>query len=309
MNKEAENQSTEEELSTADIIGDALDAAEIVTQEPEQNVDVTAKTEEEQEQEPEYEPRLAGYKAEQREVLKSLPSDVLKIIDGREQSFFDGIEKYKQKAELSERFNNILAPDAEIMQQFGYTPEAYVAKLTGVERQLRAQDPITRVRALQGIMQDYGIDQSWLTQVAFDPHAYALQNKVVQYETERQLSQASTQTAETEQIFQSIEEFAQTHEHFESVKTVMGKLLETGQATDLESAYAKAVRLDDNLFQNFQTKQFEELKKAENLKANQAAKAAKSAAVQVKGAPTKAPQTAPAKTEDAVRAAMDALGY
>jgi|GEM_PF-4191856 len=304
MSEVVENTEIEPELSTADLVSTALDAVEIDNPETESKETVEAEN-----NEPEYVPRLGGYKGDQKEVLKTLPSNILKMIDDREEHFLEGTKKFKEKSDFGERVKNILAPDTEIMQQLGYTPDTYVAKLTSVERQLRAPDPITRVRALQGIMKDYGIDQEWLQQVAFDPHAHALQNKVAQFESEQHLSQASRQTAETEQIQSVIEDFAQTHEHFDSVKTVMGKLLETGQATDLESAYVKAIRLDDNLFSSYQAKQLEELKKAENLKANQAAKAAKSAAVQVKGAPTKTPLTSPANTEDAVRLAMEAHGF
>ena len=154
MSEVVENTEIEPELSTADLVSTALDAVEIDNPETESKETVEAEN-----NEPEYVPRLGGYKGDQKEVLKTLPSNILKMIDDREEHFLEGTKKFKEKSDFGERVKNILAPDTEIMQQLGYTPDTYVAKLTSVERQLRAPDPITRVRALQGIMKDYGIDQ------------------------------------------------------------------------------------------------------------------------------------------------------
>ena len=245
-----------------------------------------------------YTPKFSGYRADEREKLSTLPVDVQKIIDSREEKFFQGVEQYKVKAQTASNIEAILQPDAEILKQFGYnTPESYVSRLVTVERQLRDPDPMTRIRALQGIAADYGLDLGQLSEVQFDPHAHQLQQRVAQYETERTLSQASSQSAETEQLNSMIEEFAQTHEHFETVKTAMGKLLEAGQATDLESAYEKAIRLDDGLFKQLQAKQLEDIQKANLLKANQAAKTAKSAAVSIKGSPSGQKPISAAKTD------------
>ena len=85
----------------------------------------------------------------------------------------------------------------------------------------------------------------------------------------------------------------------------MADLLERGFANDLDDAYAKAIRLDDNVFNKTVAQQQSGVNRQNLVQANQAAQAAKAAAVSVKGAPAGVTRSVmPASTEDAVRQAM-----
>jgi hypothetical protein len=120
-----------------------------------------------------------------------------------------------------------------------------------------------------------------------------------------QASQNFRQSQEDVQIQSTIDEFAQSHEHFTDVQATMADLLERGFANDLNDAYAKAVRLDDNLFNKTVAQQQGGVNRQNLVQANQAAQAAKAAAVSVKGAPAGVTRSVmPASTEDAVRQAM-----
>jgi hypothetical protein len=59
----------------------------------------------------------------------------------------------------------------------------------------------------------------------------------------------------------------------------MQQLLQAGLATDLDSAYSKALRLNDELFQKSQATQREAAEKQRRIEADKAAKAAKANAV------------------------------
>jgi hypothetical protein len=193
----------------------------------------------------------------------------------------------------------------EYLQQLQVAPEVAINKLIATERKLRTSDPETKAKEFVRLAHDYGVDLNNLTNVQFDPYHHNLEQQLAhQQQLLNQLSQ-SRQMAEEAQLGQTIEQFAQSHEHFDEVRETMADLLDKGFATDLNDAYAKAVRLNDNLFgQVQQAPQVNSLQRA-----NEAAKAAKASAVSVKGSPTgvtRPPE--PKTTEEAVRQAMANLG-
>lgn len=63
---------------------------------------------------------------------------------------------------------------------------------------------------------------------------------------------------EQQRVTSAIEAFAkdvEKHPHFEQVKGTMAQLLESGLAPDLETAYTKAVRMDDEVWSAEQARQ------------------------------------------------------
>jgi predicted metal-dependent TIM-barrel fold hydrolase len=70
---------------------------------------------------------------------------------------------------------------------------------------------------------------------------------------------------------------ADKHPHFEAVREQMAQLLENGLANDLETAYAKAVRLNDEVWQSEQNRLLQNATK----QATQAQRVAKAKAAAV----------------------------
>jgi len=248
---------------------------------------------------------FAAWKKPAQEALSQLPPETQQFIVEREQQFHKGIQQYKEDAQKGRVLSNALAPHMEYLQQLQVAPEVAINKLIATERKLRTSDPETKAKEFVRLAHDYGVDLNNLTNVQFDPHRHALESQLAQQqEILRNLTQ-SRQMAEEAQLGQTIEQFAQSHEHFDEVRETMADLLDKGFATDLNDAYAKAVRLNDNLFgQVQQAPQVNSLQRA-----NEAAKAAKASAVSVKGSPTgvtRPPE--PKTTEEAVRQAMANLG-
>lgn len=258
----------------------------------------------------EYKAKLNGYDNQAREVLTKLPADVQKIIDDREEKFHKGIEGYKNAARFAENVGKMLAPDVQYMQRYNITPDQFLTRLVTAERQLRSDDPRVKLNAAHAILQDYGVDLNALAQTRYDPRLQQLQNENMQYRSYLEQAQASRQSAEVDQAREMISEFGQSKEFFDQLKPVMADLLDKGLATTLDEAYSKAIRLDDTVFQQYQAKQLEELKKQDALKANHAAQAAKAAAVSVRGGSPSGMSHAqnPANTQEAVRFAMEQLG-
>ena len=248
---------------------------------------------------------FAAWKKPAQEALSQLPPETQQFIVEREQQFHKGIQQYKEDAQKGRVLSNALAPHMEYLQQLQVAPEVAINKLIATERKLRTSDPETKAKEFVRLAHDYGVDLNNLTNVQFDPYHHNLEQQLAhQQQLLNQLSQ-SRQMAEEAQLGQTIEQFAQTHEHFNEVRETMADLLDKGFATDLNDAYAKAVRLNDNLFgQVQQAPQVNSFQRA-----NEAAKAAKASAVSVKGSPTgvtRPPE--PKTTEEAVRQAMANLG-
>jgi membrane-associated HD superfamily phosphohydrolase len=81
---------------------------------------------------------------------------------------------------------------------------------------------------------------------------------------------------EINRVAQDVERFP----HFEELREQMAQLLEKGLASDLETAYAKSVRLNDDVWQQEQNRLLQQVKQ-DQIKAQKVAKA-KAAAVSPK---------------------------
>jgi hypothetical protein len=261
---------------------------------------------EQKSQEPERNP-FAAWKKPAQEALRALPPETQQYIVEREQQFHKGIQQYKEDAQKGRSLGNAIAPHLEYLQQLQVAPEVAISKLIAVEKTLRTSDPQTKAKEFVRLAHDYGIDLNSLTSVPFDPYHHQLEQRLAQQQAALEQITQSRQMAEEAQLGQTIEQFAQTHEHFDDVRETMADLLDKGFASDLNDAYAKAVRLNDDVFSRVSQQPTQQINPI--LRANEAAKAAKASAVSVKGSPTgvsRAPE--PKTTEEAVRQAMANLG-
>jgi hypothetical protein len=312
-NKDLETQVEEDQTTedTSAVEEESLETRDIIERE-------VKKLEEESDQE-EKEPapevvekvrnEFSSWKKEAQEELAKLPDTVRSMISERESQFHKGLEQYKGEAQFARAINKAIAPHAEYMQSLNIRPELAFATLIDTERKLRTGDIETKVSLFQQLAHDYGIDLEQIAQLPFDAHAHQLKQQNEWLQNRLQETQGFQQSQEDERIQQDIDEFAQTHEFFNDVQATMADLLDRGFAQDLDDAYVKAIRLNDNVFESYQAKQQDSYRQQNNLKANQAAKAAKAAAVSVRGAPTGVTRNVtPATTEDAVREAMKLHG-
>ena len=248
----------------------------------------------------------ASWKREAQTVLSQLPPETQKLIQEREEQFHKGIEQYKADAYQGRALGKALAPHMEYLNQVGVTPETAINTLINAEKILRTADPQTKTNMFMKLAHDYGIDVNSLTNVPFDPYKYQLEQQLQAQQAQLAQIMQSRQIAEEAQLGQTIEQFAQTHEYFDEVRETMADLLDKGLASDLNDAYSKAVRLNDDVF-NRTTQNSGQMNQVQ--RANNAAKAAKAAAVLVKGSPVGGLKPTEAKsTEEAVRNAMAALG-
>jgi hypothetical protein len=104
------------------------------------------------------------------------------------------------------------------------------------------------------LAQDYGIqlNQGEMQQQQIDPYTQQLMQQLQQMNQEVGTIKSRYEQEENNRLMSEINRVATNVEkfpHFESVRETMAQLLEKGYAQDLEGAYAKAVRLQDDVWE------------------------------------------------------------
>lgn len=248
--------------------------------------------------EQEYQPKVARPTTWKKEYLplwdkldrgeNLSPEEARKMLEystQRESEYKKGVSAYKAEADNARALTEAISPFVPELQKNGIHPAAWINNL-GRAHMILSQAPYQqKVELFQKLAQDYGIDLNSAysgenTTQYQDPQAYALQQQIQQLQ--QQVQQVGSWKEQQEQgvLMSEIQRFSSDvdkHPHFEAVREQMAQLLENGLANDLETAYAKAVRLNDEVWQ---TEQNRLLQQATN-QATQAQRVAKAKAAAV----------------------------
>ena len=210
---------------------------------------------------------------------------MLEYSNQRESEYKKGVSAYKAEADNARSLTEAIAPFIPELQKNNIHPAAWVNNL-GRAHMILSQAPYQqKIELFNKLAQDYGIDLNSAysgenTTQYQDPQAFALRQQIDQLN--QQVQQVTSWREQQEQgvLMNEIQRFsadAEKHPHFEAVREQMAQLLENGLANDLETAYAKAVRLNDEVWQQEQNKL---LSQATN-QASQAQRVAKAKAAAV----------------------------
>jgi pantothenate kinase-related protein Tda10 len=216
------------------------------------------------------------------------PDEARKMLEystQRETEYKKGVSAYKAEADNARALTEAISPFVPELQKNGIHPAAWINNL-GRAHMILSQAPYNqKVELFNKLAQDYGIDLNSAysgenTTQYQDPQSVALKQQIDYLN--QQVQQVSSWREQQEQsvLMNEIQRFssdADKHPHFEAVREQMAQLLENGLANDLETAYAKAVRLNDEVWQTEQNKL---LKQATN-QSNQAQRVAKAKAAAV----------------------------
>ena len=203
----------------------------------------------------------------------------------RENEFKKGVSAYKAEADNARSLTEAISPFVPELQKNGIHPAAWINNL-GRAHMILSQAPYQqKVELFSKLAQDYGIDLNSAysgenTTQYQDPQAFALQQQIQQLQ--QQVQQVGSWKEQQEQgvLMNEIQRFSSDvdkHPHFEAVREQMAQLLENGLANDLETAYAKAVRLNDEVWQTEQNRLLQNATK----QATQAQRVAKAKAAAV----------------------------
>jgi hypothetical protein len=243
----------------------------------------------------------SSWKKEFDEHWNTLDPKVAEYIHQREREYSTGVSTYKTEAERARNIQTALEPFMPTMQRYNVQPDAWIQNVGRTHETLLLGSPQQKVQTLLGLAQAYGVDISQLTgqpaqpgqQPAADPNSWAagqiaeLRGQLNQFTTERQREQQAREQQQQSVIQNEIATMAAdatTYPHFETVRETMAGILQSGLAQDLKSAYDKALRMHDDLWQSQQETQRVAAEAEQKRSAAAAAATARSKTVSIKSA-------------------------
>jgi hypothetical protein len=331
---------SEEQLDRRDILMQAMEAAEEGTLEPveeapaelepvddiaeeaEKVEEVEAAQEEEVEETPQ-EPALQRPSTWKKEYLpiwdkltqgeQLTKEEAIKLAqysNQRESEYKKGVSTYKAEADRMKPFVEVIAPIEQNLQKRGINPTQYVQNLVRAEQILANAPYQQKVQIFQQLAADYGIqlnNDGQATQL--DPYAQQLRNQLNMVNQEVSTIKSRFAQEENQRLMGEIERVRSDVEkfpHFDVVREEMAQLLELGKAQDLETAYKKAVRMNDDVWALEQDRLLKEAKQSA-IKAQQVQKA-KAAAVSPKSVTPSGKVTDPGDKKDRRSLLSEQLG-
>jgi len=229
----------------------------------------------------------------------------------RETEFKRGLSTYKAEADRAKELENAIAPFQAEFQQQGISPAAWINNLGRAHMILSKAPYDQKVQLFHRLANDYGIqlnqDGNSVPQV--DAYTQQLMNQLNQVNQEVstikgrfQMEEQARLSNEIERVRSDVERFP----HFDVVREEMAQLLELGKAPDLETAYKKAVRMNDDVWALEQDRLLKDAKQ-QAIKAQQVQKA-KAAAVSPKSVTPSGKVAEPGDKKDRRSLLADQLG-
>jgi hypothetical protein len=198
----------------------------------------------------------------------------------REAEYKKGVSAYKAEADNARQLTEAIGPFVPELQSQGIHPVAWINNLGRAHMVLSKAPYEQKVQMFHRLAQDYGIqlnsDSLQMPEQAYvDPYQQQLMQQLQATQQQVQQLSAIREQEENARLSSEISRVSSNKvafPHFEMVREDMAQLLERGLAQDLETAYAKAVRMNDEAYKLEQEKL---LKSAGNQasKAQQVAKA------------------------------------
>ena len=183
-------------------------------------------------------------------------------IEQRESEAAKGVSQYKTQYDQAAPFYQAVQPFIPHLQQRGIAPDRWLADLGHVDRILSTGSLEQKTELIQRMAAANGIDLSGMNSGQQNPQfghiaqtVNTLQQRLQQFETQRQQEEQARLTS-------TISTFAADKPHFEAVRGTMGQLLQSGVASDLPTAYEKAIRLHDDIWQEAQQAKTADVDKA-----------------------------------------------
>ena len=181
-------------------------------------------------------------------------------------------QKFAEERRIAEKFNKAVEPFQDQFKKLNIDEfDAFQRAATAHIRLLQAS-PQEKYHLFQRLAHDYGINfnQQQVEQAInhnqpqLDPHTQALLQEVESIKQRQyQIDQAQIQR-EYQSLEQQIVNFREAKDdkgepkypHFETLRLEMSEILQKGMAKSLEDAYEKAIRLNDDLHQEYINRQY-----------------------------------------------------
>lgn len=246
-----------------------------------------------------------SWNAEARKMFRELPPQAREYILRREREQEQGVQKLKQQYEAKSQFADemwgAIAPYQQMFQAEGTNPAAAVQNLLNMAAIMRTGTPEQKRDLLIKTAQDFGVDlmgDGTGAAPVVDPALSTLHNEVTTLKQQLIAQQQAQMQAQQQELVQEIEKFRADKPYFDEVQHTMGQLLDAGIASDLDDAYERAIRINDDVWQRVQADREKQKAAEAAAKAKERAKKAKRAAASISGAPGAAGSGSPGPKRD-----------
>ena len=174
----------------------------------------------------------------------------------REAEYKRGVTAYKAEADNARQLTEAIGPFVPELQAQNIHPVAWINNLGRAHMVLSKAPYAEKVQMFHRLAQDYGIQLnqdgiSMPEQQYVDPYQQQLMQQLQATQQQvKQLSQIREQedNARLQQEINRVSSNKERFPHFDMVREDMAQLLERGLAPDLETAYSKAVRMNDEAY-------------------------------------------------------------
>jgi len=275
----------DEEISTEDISEESVETQISDENREEPTEDVQAAKSEESNETQEKITRPSTWKKEYVQIWDKMEAgeqiskeDFTKFAEyanQRESEYKKGVSTYKAEADRAKSYENAIAPYAQDLQRRGIQPTQYIENLVRAEQILSNAGYDQKVQVFQKLASDYGIQLNGGQVTQLDPYTQQLMNQLNQVNQEVSSIKGRFAQEENQRLMGEIERVrsdVEKYPHFDVLREEMAQLLELGKAQDLETAYKKAVRMNDDVWALEQDKLLKDAKQSA-VKAQQVAKA------------------------------------
>jgi hypothetical protein len=300
------DESAKEEVSTQDNEETAEDAEPIEFEDKDEETKVTRPSTWKKEYVQIWDKMEAGEQISKEDFTK-----FAEYANQRESEYKKGVSTYKAEADRARGYEEAIAPFIPELQAQNISPAAWINNLGRAHMVLTKAPYDQKVQMFQRLAQDYGIQLNGesVASVQQDPYTQQLMNQLNMVNQEVSNIKGRFAQEENQRLMSEIERVrsdAEKFPHFDVVREEMAQLLELGKAQDLETAYKKAVRMNDDVWALEQDRLLKEAKQS-TVKAQQVAKA-KAAAVSPKSVTPSGKVAEPGDKKDRRSLIADQLG-
>ena len=204
----------------------------------------------------EVKPRPSSWKKDYEEDWGKLDPRIQDYIQQREADYAKGVSTYKNQWDMAAPIMESIRQFQPLLQQYGVAPQQWITQLGNAHAQLVTGTPEQKMAVFQQLANDYGVNLGAVTgQSSYDPQFSSLAQELNQIKSQWGQFQQQQELMEQTQLRNEIDSFKADKPYFEEVREVMAGLLQSGMADDLQSAYDKAIRLNDDVFSKLQSEQ------------------------------------------------------
>lgn len=171
----------------------------------------------------------------------------------RESEYKKGVSTYKAEADRARELIQVLDPIMPELQKNNIHPAQFVNNLARAHMVLAQGSQEQKIEMFHRLAQDYGIQLNQAGQLQpQDAYTRQLMEQLNRVNQEVGVIKSRYEEEENSRLVNEIEKHradSENYPFFDEVRETMAQLLEQGLASDLKTAYAKAVRLNDDVWQ------------------------------------------------------------